>query len=389
MFYLRFLLTLLTFFIYAKLFIFATTKSIFIKDYLVPLVKSSLKYTHNLFVSVFGVLLFIAIFLLDFAKCVDANLSKKDYENLDVDTERIGWKIELSRISLNLTTTQIGNEKYYENFSNSRLSASSQLVLQAYSKLMADYYANSFVFFNSLLAEYGQTVIFATNDSPRISNKTLDRILLSTGYTHRIWKLENTRAGAKIGGEIGPFASLSLQSEFTPSPNLPYRKKYLRLSLGARLFDSKYIQNLHINLFGEDDFSDIKNQVQSMGLESGIQLKYSIRDGVDFASALYYRQYLLSNYPKSREPSFEMELNLRLDTLILQNLSISPFLSLYLLKGKYIERAGTNLFVGISLSYGKIFKDNKLPIKKEPVLDFHFNLAKTPKSTYKTFAKNS
>lgn len=316
-----------------------------------------------------------SLFALEVAFCASAELSKKDYENLDVDTERIGWKIELSRISLNFTTTQVGNKEQYASFANSRLSGSSQLVLQSYSKLLADYYAQSFVWFSSLLAEYGQTVVFATKNTPRVSNKTNDKILLSTGYTQRIWKLENIRGGEKLGGEIGPFASLSLQSEFTPSQNLPYRKKYLRLSLGARLFDSKYIQNLHLSLFGEDDFSDIKNQVQSMGLESGIQLKYSFRDGVDFASGLYYRQYLLSNYPRVRDPNFEMELNLRLDTVLFNNLSISPFLSLYILQGKYIKSTGTNLFVGVSLGYGKIFKDNKLPIKKEPVFDFDFNLA--------------
>lgn len=320
------------------------------------------------------------VLFLDLGNCANASLSKKDYENLDVDMDRAGWRVELSRISINFNTTQIDNEERYESFANSRLSGSSQLVIQAYGKLLADYYSSRFVFFNSLLAEYGQTIIFATSDSPRVSNKTIDRILLSTGYTHRIWKLENIRGGEKLGGEIGPFVSLSLQSEFTPSPNLPYRKKYLRLSVGARLFDSKYIQNLHLNLFGEDDFSDINHQIQSMGLESGIQLKHSLRDGVDFAGGLYYRQYLLSNYPRERDPSFEVELNLRLDTVIFSNLTISPFLSLYLLKGRYIAQAGTNLFVGVSLGYGKVFKDNKLPIKKEPVFDFDFNLAKAPKS---------
>lgn len=344
------------------------------------------KLYHALFLYIFCVSkpLFVVIFaffaLVDLGDCASAELSKKDYENLDVDMDRAGWRVELSRISINFNTTQIDNEERYESFANSRLSGSSQLVIQAYGKLLADYYASRFVFFNSLLAEYGQTIIFATNDSPRVSNKTIDRILLTTGYTHRIWKLENIRGGEKLGGEIGPFVSLSLQSEFTPSPNLPYRKKYLRLSVGARLFDSKYIQNLHLNLFGEDDFSDINHQIQSMGLESGIQLKHSLRDGVDFAGGLYYRQYLLSNYPRERDPSFEVELNLRLDTVIFKNLTISPFLSLYLLKGRYIPQAGTNIFVGVSLGYGKVFKDNKLPIKKEPVFDFDFNLAKASKS---------
>lgn len=274
-------------------------------------------------------------------------------KKLDVDIDREGWLIDLSRASINFSSTTITNQDNYTHFTNSRLSGNSQLIMQFYGYMLADYYSKRFVFFNSLLAEYGETMVFLSPQR-RLRNKTLDRILFSTGYTQRIWKLE------KIGwGEIGPYAQLSLQSEFTPSLNLPYRKKFFRFAAGIRLFDGKYIENLKLNLFGEEDFSDIHNLIESMGVETGLVLKHTLREGVQFNSLLNYRHYIINNYPDFRNPEHELEYNLRLDTTLWSSFSISPFISFYLLKGRYIDKPASNLFVGVSLGYGKILKDNK------------------------------
>lgn len=288
-------------------------------------------------------------------------------KTIDIDRERQGWRAELARTSLNFSSTQINNQEDYTAFANSRISGDSQLILQLYGNMLLDYYSKRFVFFNSLLAEYGETMVFITPRS-RLRNKTLDRILFSTGYTQRIWRLE------KIGGgEIGPFLQLSLQSEFTPSLDMPYRKKYFRFAAGVRLFDGKYIQNLKLNLFGEEDFSDIRHPIESMGAETGITLKRNIREGVDFSTMLNYRHYLVNNYPHERNPQLELELSVRLDTALWKNLTISPFVNLYLLKGRYIENVGSNVFIGVSLGYGKVFKDNKIttlpppPIPAQPI----------------------
>ncbi|OBV28826.1 hypothetical protein BKN38_09455 [Helicobacter sp. CLO-3] len=281
-------------------------------------------------------------------------------KTIDIDRERQGWRAELARTSLNFSSTQINNQEDYTAFANSRISGDSQLILQLYGNMLLDYYAKRFVFFNSLLAEYGETMVFI-NPRSRLRNKTLDRILFSTGYTQRIWRLEQIG-----GGEIGPFLQLSLQSEFTPSPDMPYRKKYFRFAAGVRLFDGKYIQNLKLNLFGEEDFSDIRHPIESMGAETGITLKRNIREGVDFSTMLNYRHYLVNNYPHERNPQLELELSVRLDTALWKNLTISPFVNLYLLKGRYIENVGSNVFIGVSLGYGKVFKDNKGAIPPAP-----------------------
>lgn len=295
-----------------------------------------------------------------FALCLACGLyahANPANKKLDIDIEREGWLVDLTRVSVNFSSTKITNQDPYAQFANSRLSGDSQLIMQFYGYVLADYYSKRFVFFNSLLAEYGETMVFLS-PKKRLRNKTLDRILFSTGYTQRIWKLD------KIGGgEIGPYAQLSLQGEFTPSPNLPYRKKFFRFAAGVRLFDGKYVENLKLNLFGEEDFSDVHNLIESMGVETGLSLKRMLREGVQFSSLLNYRYYIINNYPNLRNPEHELECNIRLDTTLWNSFTISPFISFYLLKGRYINKPASNLFIGVSLSYGKVLKNNKI---KEP-----------------------
>lgn len=280
---------------------------------------------------------------------------KINQKQLDIDLNREGWLIDISRLSINFSSTKIANQDAYEKFANSRLSGDSQLIMQFYGYMLADYYTKRFVFFNSLLAEYGETMV-SPMPKQRVRNKTLDRILFSTGYTQRIWHLEKVD-----GSEIGPYIQLSLQSEFTPSPNLTYRKKYFRYALGVRLFDGRYIENLKLNVFGEEDFSDVRAPIESMGMETGLSINKELREGVGLISLLNYRYYILNNYPTLRNPEHELEFNVRLDTMLWGNFSVSPFVSFYLLKGRYIDKPATNLFIGISLGFGKVLKDNKIP----------------------------
>lgn len=284
-------------------------------------------------------------------------LPKPTQKQLDVDLDRDGWLIDLSRISINFSSTSIRNQDDYTEFANSRISGDSQLIMQFYAYMLADYYTKRFVFFNSLLTEYGETMVFFSPNE-RVRNKTLDRILFSTGYTQRLWHLDKID-----GGELGPYIQLSLQGEFTPSPNLSYRKKYFRYAVGMRLFDGHYIENLKLNVFGEEDFSDVRAPIESMGVETGLSMNKELREGVDLNALLNYRHYILNNYPDMRNPEHELEVNVRLDTMLWGNFSVSPFVSFYLLKGRYIDKPASNLFIGVSLGYGKVLKDNKVPEK--------------------------
>lgn len=297
--------------------------------------------------------LFFVLFILDSVFCAAPSPVMPQWGNLDVDSKREGWKVDLQRISLNFTSMQLSNQNLYESFSNNKIIGNSQSVIQAYMNFMVDYYSKSFVFFNSILAEYGQTTIAPKNEK-RIINKTLDRLTFSTGYTQRLWSLK--RFGS---GELGPFIQLSYQTEMLPSLVLPYRKKFLRLNSGLRIFDGVYFKNIGITTFLEEDFSNPNNFARSFGLETSLNMKKKLREGVDLSGILNYRHYLINNYEKDKRPEYELEFNLRLDTKIWKDLTISPFISMYVIKGRYINVAGQNLFFGVSFGYGKVIKDNK------------------------------
>ncbi|PAF41265.1 hypothetical protein BKH45_07745 [Helicobacter sp. 11S03491-1] len=270
--------------------------------------------------------------------------------DLDIDTSRSGWHLELKRISLNFSSSSLKNQNIYKNFSNNYIKGNSQIVGQAFLDFNANYYAKRFVIFNSLLAEYGRNIIYP-QDEPKIDNKTLDRILLSSDYTQRIWKFTDILGGF----ELGPYVQLGYQTEFTPQVGFN-RRKILRFSTGFKIFEGTYIKNLHLNLFGEEDFT-YQKPVESLGIQTGFHIQHDIQDNVKLTYLLNFRDFLLNNYKPSHNPQYELELEVRMDTKIYKNFAIAPFVSFYMLKGRYFKQVGTNLFIGVSVSYNQIFID--------------------------------
>ncbi|PAF52070.1 hypothetical protein [Helicobacter sp. 13S00477-4] len=275
------------------------------------------------------------------------NLFGEDTD-LDIDTTKRGWHLELKRISLNFSSTSLKNQNIYKDFSNSRIRGNSQIVGQTFGEFDANYYAKRFVIFNSLLTEYGRNII-SPETGPRIDNKTLDRILLSTDYTQRIWDFENMLGGF----ELGPYIQLSYRTEFTPQPGLN-RIKILRFSSGFKIFEGNYIKNLYLSLFGEEDFT-YQRPVESLGIQTGIDVKQKIQDNVNVSYHFSFRDYLINDYKPSHNPQYELELDIRMDTNLYKNLSIAPFITFYMLKGRFFKEVGTNVFIGVSISYNQIF----------------------------------
>lgn len=282
--------------------------------------------------------------------CTQLFAKKDDEPVLDIDESKSGWNLELKKISLNFTSASLKNQDIYKNFSNNRIKGDSQIVGQAFGNFEANYYAKNFVVFNSLIAEYGRNIIYPQN-SAKIDNKTLDRILIGTDYTQRIWKIEKMLGGF----EIGPYVQLGYQTEFTPQVGLD-RRKILRFNTGFKVFDGKYIKNLHINAFGEEDFT-YKKPVESLGVETGLNIEHKIEDNVTLTYQFNFRSYLLNNYAPSNNPEYELEFNTKLDTKVYKNFAVAPFINFYMLKGRYFKEVGTNVFIGVSISYSQIFID--------------------------------
>ncbi len=263
---------------------------------------------------------------------------------IDINPDKRGWHIELKRIAANLSSTSIRGQNEYINFSDSRVKGDSQLIAQGLFDLGLDFYAPRYVVFNSILAEYGRTILVVENE--RISNTTLDRILLSTDYTHRIWYVPTF-----VGGfEVGPFFKLNYQSGFEN------RHQIIRFNTGIKLFDGVYIKDLHLNAFSEKDFA-LNIESENYGWESGIRLEYKVNENTKFYYFTNFRHYLYSSAPQSYNPLYQLEIEAREDTKLYKKLAIAPFIKYYALQGRHISQTGSNLFVGFSLSFGYTFLD--------------------------------
>lgn len=296
---------------------------------------------------------FIFLLFLFISLIYPAPKINKDIKDLTIDTTRKGWDIAFDRIALNFSSTSIKNQKQYSGFSNTHFKGDSQIITEASLLFHSNYYAKHFVIFNTLYGEYGRNIIYP-NDGKIIDNTTLDRIIISTDYTQKIWNFENLLGGF----DMGPYAQLSYQTQFFKQNN-SNRTNIFRLNTGIKLFDGKYLKNFYASFFGEEDFTYATPR-QSFGFNTGISLQYSFNEHVKLVNFVSFKQYIINNYPPNYNPQLEFEWNIRLEASIFKYFSVAPSLSLYLLKGKYFERSATNLLLGVSLIYGQTFIDSKI-----------------------------
>ena len=70
-----------------------------------------------------------------------------------------GWQVELKKLALDLTSTEVKHAKDYDNFSDARLNSDSQTAVRGSWDSIADYHAEHFVWTNQLLMDYGRTKI--------------------------------------------------------------------------------------------------------------------------------------------------------------------------------------------------------------------------------------
>ena len=74
-------------------------------------------------------------------------------------------------------------------------------------------------------------------DGEKLTNENADKILVQTGYTQRLWHVNDFLGGF----EMGPFADIGYQTEFTKPHGAP-RTRIWRGTAGAKLFDGKYLK---------------------------------------------------------------------------------------------------------------------------------------------------
>lgn len=263
-----------------------------------------------------------------------------------------GWQVELKKIALDITSTEVKHANDYKDFSDARLNGDSQSTVRGSFDGIAEYHATHFLWTNELFMDYGRTKIRPI-DEEHITNENADKILLTTGYTQRLWKVEDVLGGF----EVGPFVNLGYETEFT-KPNGAPRKKVLRGTGGVKLFEGKYVKDLFVAVVGERDFTYNPGSTK-LAWEAGLKVEQPIREGVTAKYSLLFRDYLTSSHERKTDLDYELGADARLDVQLYKNLYVAPFISYYTAKGKDVSARGENIYVGVSFSFSHIFKQAK------------------------------
>jgi len=211
-----------------------------------------------------------------------------------------------------------------------------------------EYNNDSLVWLNSLFMEYGRSE--TDNNGAKTKSENADKILFTTDYTHKIWKLDQ--------GIVGPFINLGYQTEFTEfrsDDGKKYRTKILRGKTGLKLYEGKYFKELYAAVVEEADFTYGDTNMKTAG-EIGYEFEYQIRDDMTFVSNGYFRKFFVYDKYRNTDFKYEAETNNRLDVTIIGNLSFAPFVNYKIAKTRAAKKYRSNTTVGLSLGYQTDYK---------------------------------
>lgn len=248
------------------------------------------------------------------------------------------------RVALEISSTSVSNAEQYQNSPNTQLSADSEENFKGVFDFVLEYEQPKWQWNNGLFMEYGKTRLKKADGSTS-SSESADKILLSSDYNRKMWKYKEA--------DVGPFASLGYQTEFTNNNDAP-RNKTLRAKAGVKLFNGKYIKELYAALVEELDMTYSRNDMKT-AYEVGIRAEYPLREGVKFQLESYFRDYLVYSRYVGTDFKYEFNLTSRMDVKIKDDLSLAPYISYFEAYAREATSAGSNFVIGLSLSYADIF----------------------------------
>ena len=284
------------------------------------------------------------ILLTTAAMLLSFNVYAKEAPKPEEITENGNLRLNVRRVALDVSSTEVKNSDQYQNSPVSELSANSETIIRGAVDVALEYEKTQYRWDQRLTMSYGRTKTRPIN-APNVTNENADEILFTSEYTQKMWKYEDA--------DVGPFGSLGYQTEFTENNGSP-RQKIVRGRSGIRLFNGKYFSNLSIAAVGESDMTH-NPQNEKLAGEIAAEAKYPLREGVEFKFEGYYRNYV--SYSRYEPTDLEYDLNAtgRMDVKLVGNLSLSPFVSYRLAEARGADSAGSNFTTGISLTYSDLF----------------------------------
>lgn len=258
------------------------------------------------------------------------------------DIPDYGWSLVLNKAGLELSSTEIKNSEEYKSSPNAELSGDSQSLVKGIFDLSLIDQGDKFKWENNIFMEYGKTKIRQA-EAENIENETADKILLSTDYARKSWRMWEA--------DVGPFVNLAYQTEFDPNEDAP-RTKIARGMTGLKMFDGPIIKNMYAALVGEYDFTYKNNKTRKLAYEVGLDAAYPLREGINFNFNTYFRDYF--EYSKYNPRDFDYEWNTKADMMVdvYKGLSIGPYIQYFRAKDRGSRKYGSSTIIGIEGSFG-------------------------------------
>ena len=259
-------------------------------------------------------------------------------------TKVSAWRANIRRLGLELSSVEVSNAKEYQDSPVSALNADSQTLVKGVFDFVLEYETALSRWDNSVFLNYGRTKIKPYNE-PTETTENADEILLTSDYTYKMYRVKNL--------DLGPFASIAYQTEFTRNEDAP-RMKVVRAKSGAKLLNGKLIKDLYIAGVGEYDFTYAQS-VSKVAGEVGWRFEDSLREGVQLSTDGYFRKYFMFSHYIGTDLKYDLNLTARMDVNITDTLTFGPYISYRLAKARAAEKYGSNFTIGLSLAYKNLF----------------------------------
>ncbi|MBE6459037.1 MAG: hypothetical protein IJW72_03620 [Alphaproteobacteria bacterium] len=265
-------------------------------------------------------------------------------KSVSEETEDVQWRANFKRIALELSNTSVSNASEYADSPNAQLSADSESMIKGvFDGAIERETANS-LWSNSLFMEYGETKVKPVDDKTT-TTENADKILLKTDYTEKMWKY--------MEADVGPFASLGYQTEFTANDDAP-RTKTFRGMQGIKLFNGKFVKELYGAAVEEWDLT-YSDDIKKIAYEIGLKAEYPLREGVKFQLESYFRDYVHFSRYEATDFDYEFNITGRMDVKMIDCISLAPYMTYFEAKARGADKKGSNFLVGLSLAYSKLF----------------------------------
>lgn len=248
------------------------------------------------------------------------------------------FNLNVRRIGLEWTKTDIHNPGEYQSSTIAALKASDQENIQGVFDVALEYGFHRFKWDNSLFMEYGKQSIKPYNE-PRSTDESADKILFSSDLAYACWDFDSFK--------LGPIVRAQYETEFEGDPRL----NVVRPNAGFSLFDHDIFKSLYVVGVYEYDFTYKNEKVSKSAAEAGWRIEYEIREGVKFSSDGYYRKYLSFSRNIPDDIDYDFYAVARLDTNLWGDFTMGPYVKYRRAHARHAQDYGANTSIGISFNY--------------------------------------